>query len=197
MLMSRRLIAAITGILALVHLTAWAGSPTERLRPAIEEVIRILDDPSLKPPSRAEERQARVRAAVEDLFDWPDMGQRVLGLHWRALTEPEREEFIDLFRALLARTYLPKIALYQGERVRFVVESVEADLATVQSAVVTPGGKEAAVSYRLRRRNGQWRIYDVSVEGISLISNYRTQFNAIIQRASYQELVRRIRGKLG
>ncbi len=74
---------------------------------------------------------------------------------------------------------------------------MEADLATVQSAVVTPGGKEAAVSYRLRRRNGQWRIYDVSVEGIRLISNYRTQFNAIIQRASYQELVRRIRGKLG
>ncbi len=196
MILHRLLIAAIAGSLAFLEGAAWVSSPTDQLRPALEEVIRILEDPSLKPKSKAAERQARVRAAVADLWDFAEMARRTLGLHWRSLSEPEREEFVRLFRALLEHTYLPKTALYQGERVRFVGEAMDGDLATVQAVVITRDRKEVPVSYRLRRSDERWLIYDISAEGISLTSNYRSQFNEIIQRGSYQELVRRIRQKL-
>lgn len=190
-------VVAVSGSLLLLPVTAWAGAPTDRLRPAMDEVIRILEDPALKPESRVADREARVRAAVVDLFDYPEMARRTLGLHWRSLGEREREEFTELFRALLEHTYLPNIALYRGERVRFVGESVDGDVATVQSLVITARTqKEVPVAYRLRQRDGRWLVYDISVEGISLISNYRSQFNEIIQRGSYQELVKRIKQKL-
>jgi len=192
----RSLTGAIAGFLALLPVAAWPASPTEQLRPALEEVIRILDDPSLKPESRARERQARVRAAVVDLIDFPEMARRSLGLHWRSLNEREREEFTRLFRGLVEHTYLPKIALYRGERVRFVGESIDGDLATVQGFVVTRSQKEVPFAYRLRQRDSRWLVYDISVEGISLVSNYRSQFNGIIQRGSYHELVKRIKEKL-
>lgn len=199
MIRNRSFIAALAGLFAILPLSAWAGSPTDRLRPAVEEVIRILEDPALKPKSMAAEREARVRAAVEDLLDFPEMARRTLGIHWRSLSEPQREEFVRLFRALLERTYLPKIALYQGERVRFVGESVDGELATVQSLIttrITGDRKDVPVAYRLHQRNGQWLIYDISIEGISLTSNYRSQFNAIIRRDSYKALVGRIQEKL-
>lgn len=196
MTLYRSLTGAIAGFLALLPVAAWPASPTEQLRPALEEVIRILDDPSLKPESQARERQTRVRAAVIDLIDFPEMARRSLGLHWRSLNEREREEFVGLFRELLEHTYVPKIALYQGERVRFVGESIDGDLATVQGFVVTRSHKEVPFAYRLRQRDGRWLVYDISVEGISLVSNYRSQFNGIIQRGSFQELVKRIKEKL-
>lgn len=196
MIFSRWVIVTLAGFLVILPLAAEAASPTDRLRPAVEEVVRILEDPSLKPKSMAAEREARVRAAVVDLFDFPEMARRTLGIHWRSLSEPQQEEFVRLFRALLEHTYLPKIALYQGERVRFVGEAVDGDLATVQTFVITRDRKEAPVAYRLRQRDGQWLVYDISVEGISLTSNYRSQFNEIIQRGGYKELVRRIELKL-
>lgn len=196
MRLCRALLLAVIGGLAALPVPAWAGSPTEQLRPALEEVVRILEDPSLRAETKATERQARVRAAVTDLFDFPEMARRSLGLRWRSLSQPEREEFVRLFRRLLEHTYLPKIALYQGERVQFVGESVESDLATVRSLIITRNHQEFPVSYRLRQQEGRWLVYDISIEGISLVSNYRSQFNEIIQRSSYQELVRRIEQKL-
>lgn len=196
MKLTRALILGIAGSVALFQVAAWADAPADRLRTAMEEVIRILEDPALKPEAKASERQARVRAAVVDLIDFPEMARRVLGRHWPALTELERQEFVGLFRALLERTYLPKIALYGGERVRIVDEAVDGDFATVRTLLVTRQGQEIPVSYRLRHRDGQWLVFDISVEGVSLVANYRTQFNEIIQRGSYQELVKRIKQKL-
>ena len=196
MVQSRLLILGLAGTLALLPVPAWAGGPTEQLRTAAEKVIQILDDPALKPEAQALERQAAVRAAVIDLLDFPEISRRALARHWRALSEPEREEFVRLFRALLDRTYLPQIKLYQGERIQFVGESVDGDFAAVQARVVTRRGQEATVMFRLHRLGERWLIYDVSVEGLSLVGNYRAQFNQIIQRATYQGLITRIRQKL-
>jgi len=196
MIRPRALRLGLTVTLALLQVSAWAATPTDQLRVALDEVIRILDDPSLKPKAKAQERQARVRAAVSDLFDFPQIAQRALGRHWRPLSEPERQRFAGLFRALLEDTYLPKIALYQGERVRFVGELVDGNFAEVRSLLITRQGQEIPVTYRLGRRDGHWLIFDILVEGVSLVSNYRSQFNEIIQRASYRELVRRIERKL-
>lgn len=195
MISCRVLIAGVAGAL-LVQVAAWAGAPTEQLRPALEELVQVLEDQALKPDSRAKEREARARAAVIDLVDFPEMARRTLGPHWRSLGESERDEFIRLFRALLEHTYLPKIALYRGERVRFVGESVDGDLAAVQAVVVTRDRKEVPVLYRLRQRDQRWLVYDIAVEGISLVNNYRSQFTQIMQRGSYQELAKRIRQRL-
>ena len=195
MISCRVLIAGVAGAL-LVQVAAWAGAPTEQLRPALEELIQVLEDQALKPDSKTKEREARARAAVIDLVDFPEMARRTLGPHWRSLGESERDEFIRLFRALLEHTYLPKIALYRGERVRFVGESVDGDLAAVQAVVVTRDRKEVPVLYRLRQRDQRWLVYDIAVEGISLVNNYRSQFTQIMQRGSYQELAKRIRQRL-
>lgn len=196
MMLPRALIFGIAGPLAFFQVPAWASTPTDQLKTAVEEVIRILEEPTLKPEAKAQERQARVRAAVSDLFDFPEITRRALGRHWRPLTEPERAEFTSLFRTLLEHTYLPKIALYKGERVRFLDESVDGNLATVRTLLITRQGREIPVTYRLGRHDGQWLIFDMLVEGISLTANYRAQFDQIIQRASFQELVRRIKLKL-
>lgn len=196
MIRLRALSLGLAVTLAIFQASAWAASPTDQLRVALEEMIRILDDPSLKPKAKAQERQARVREAASGVFDFDEIARRALGRHWRALSEPEREKFVGLFRALIEYSYLPKIALYQGERIRFVGESVDGNFAEVRSLLVTRKGQEIPVTYRLGQRDGHWLIFDILVEGISLVSNYRSQFNEIIQRASYRELVRRIERKL-
>ncbi len=190
------LIVILAGSLAFLPPPAGAGAPTDQLRAAAEKVVQILDDPALQAEARAPERQAAVRAALIDLFDFAEVSRRALARHWRALSDPERAEFVALFRAFLDRTYLPQIRLYQGERIQFVGESVDGDFAAVQARVATRRGQEAAVIFRLHRPGERWLIYDVSVEGISLVGNYRAQFDQIIQRTSYQALVSRIKQKL-
>ena len=180
-------------VIVLFAAPARAITPSETLRPAAEEVTRILEDPALK--SLTAERKARIRAVVSDLFDYPEIAQRVLGRHWRSLNLSERAEFVQLFRDFLEYTYLPKISLYQGERVRFVGESVDGELATVRAVVLTKG-KEVPVSYRLDQRDGRWRIYDIAVEGISFVNNYRSQFDQVIARGSYRDLAERLKQKL-
>jgi len=193
----RRLtILGLSGLLALLPGSAGAGAPTDELRAAAERVIQILDDPALQAEARAPERQAAVRAAVTDLLDFAEISRRALARHWRPLSEAEREEFVGLFRALIDRTYLPQIRLYQGERIQFVGESVDGEFAAVQARVLTRRGQEATLIFRLHRPGQRWLIYDVSVEGISLVANYRAQFDQIIQRTSYQGLVTRIKQKL-
>lgn len=181
-------------VIALLAAPARAITPTETLKPAAEEVTRILEDPALK--SLPQDRQARVRAVMNDLFDYPEIAMRVLGRHWRSLSQSERDEFVQLFRQFLDHTYLPRISLYRGERVRFVGESVDGDLATVQALVVTRQGKEVPVNYRLDQRDGRWRVYDISVEGISFVNNYRSQFDQIIARGSFRDLTERLKQKL-
>ena len=194
---TRRLaMLGLSGLLVLLPGPAGAGAPTDQLRAVAERAIQILGDPALQGEAQAPERQAAVRAAVIDLLDFTEISRRALARHWRPLSEAEREEFVGLFRALLDRTYLPQIKLYQGERVQFVGESVDGDFAAVQARVLTRRGQEASVVFRLHRPGERWLIYDIAVEGISLVANYRAQFDQIIQRASYQGLVTRIRRKL-
>lgn len=182
--------------MVLSQVSAWGATPADEVRIAMEEVTRILQDPSLQLESKALEREASIRTVVSNLFDFPQIARRVLGRHWPSLTEAERKEFVTLFRALLEHTYLPKIAQHQGERARFLGESLNEGMASVTTLVITRRGQEIPVTYRLAQRGGRWLIFDVLVEGVSLTANYRAQFDPIIQRTSFQELVNRIRQKL-
>ncbi|HXH85092.1 MAG TPA: ABC transporter substrate-binding protein [Candidatus Tectomicrobia bacterium] len=188
------LLAALA-LVALVATPALAGPPTEQLRAQVERVLKVLEDPALAGEAKAADRRAAVRQIANEIFDFAETARRSLGRHWQARSPAEREEFIGLFTDLLERSYLSRIELYSGERVAYTGETVEGDQARVQSRIVTRQGSEIPLEYRMHRKGDRWLVYDVVIEGVSLVSNYRTQFNKIIQTSSYQELVKKMKSK--
>ena len=167
----------------------WAGAPTDQARLYTDQVLKVLKDPALKEG----ERRAAVRKVAEEVFDLSETAKRALGRHWQSRTPAEREEFTRLFVELLENTYLSKISLYGGERVNYVSESIDGDFAVVGAKILRKQGAEIPLEARMLRRGDRWCIYDISIEGISLVNNYRSQFNAIIQKSSYEQLVHRLR----
>ena len=174
---------------------AQAGEPLEVVRVAVDKAVQILKDPKLQSQDKKKERVDRLREALNPIFDYEEMAKRALGSHWRRRTPVEQEEFVKLFRDFLERIYSDKIDLYGGEKVRFGREMIDKDFAQVESAVIKPNGEEIAVSYKLRQMNGQWKVYDVVVENISIVNNYRSQFDRVISSSSYEELVKRLQEK--
>ena len=174
---------------------AGAGPPTDTLRDYTEAVQKVLDDPALKAEDRRHERRAAVRKLAAEAFDVQETARRALGPHWQQRSPAEREEFVQLFADLLERTYIAKVDLYGGERLRFTDERVDGDTAVVRARVVTRQGTEVPLEGRMHKRGERWLIYDVVIENISLINNYRAQFDRIIRRSSYPELVRRVAAK--
>jgi phospholipid transport system substrate-binding protein len=174
---------------------AWGGPPTDQLRASIDRVVKTLEDPELKKESRARERRKMVRKVAEDIFDFSETAKRSLALHWHSRTPAERTEFVGLFGDLLERSYISKIELFNGEKISFGGEAVDGDQALVRTKITTKQGTEVPVDYRMLKRGQRWLVYDVVIEGVSLISNYRTQFNKIIQTSSYKELVKKMKSK--
>jgi len=172
---------------------ARAGAPTDQLKAAVEQIVKLLEDASLRTGARAAERRAAIRKEAEGVFDFAETAKRALGRHWQGLSDKDRQEFTGLFTDLIERAYISKIERYSGERIAYAGESVEGGLATVRTRFVTKQGTEVPVDYRMQQRSDRWLVYDVSVEGVSLINNYRTQFDKIIQTSSYAELVRKMK----
>ena len=172
---------------------ALAGVPTDQLRMQVDRVLKLLDDPALKAPDKANERRVAVRKVAEDIFDFGETAKRSLGRHWAARTPQERDEFTKLFGDLLERSYISKIELYGGEKIQYVGDRIDGDTAIVQSKLLTKSGGEVPIDYRMLRKGDRWLVYDVVIEGVSLVSNYRTQFNKIIQTSSYQDLVKKMK----
>ena len=174
---------------------AFAGPPTDQLKSYTDQILKILEDPALKAEDRRDERRAAVRRVATEAFDVEETAKRALGRHWQGRTAEERREFVDLFADLLERTYITRIDQYGGERVKFTGESIEGDRAVVRGKVVTKRGTEVPVEARMHLRGGKWLMYDILLENISLVGNYRAQFDQIIRTASYGELVKRLKDK--
>ena len=186
---------AVAGV-ALAASPARAGAPLDQLRFQVDRVLQVLEDPELKKEGKAKERRVAVRKIANDIFDFGETAKRSLGRHWQARTQAERDEFVQLFSDLLERSYLSKIELYGGEKIQYVSDSVEdGDQAKVQTKIVTRQGSEIPIEYRMHKKGEKWLVYDVIIEGVSLVSNYRTQFNKIIQTSSFQELVKKMKNK--
>jgi phospholipid transport system substrate-binding protein len=191
-----RVTAAVLAMGLLTAAPAAAGVATDQLRGAVDRVLKTLDDPSLKGESKALDRRTAVRKIANEIFDFGEIAKRSLARHWQPLSEAQRTEFVGLFADLLERSYISKIETYGGEKIQYSSERVDGDLATVSTRIVTKNGTEVPVDYRMIKRGGDhWLVYDVSIEGVSLVSNYRTQFNKIIQTSSYNELVSKLRNK--
>ena len=170
-----------------------AGQPTEQLRTAVDRVLKIVDDPSLK--QRSDARRAAIRAVAGDIFDFAEITRRTLGPHWASGTPAQREELVHLFATLLERSYFGRLESYSGERVAWLGDSTDDDVATVRTRIVMKSGTEIPIEYRMYRRGERWLTYDVTIEGISLVANYRAQFHKIIQTSSHAGLVEKLRAK--
>lgn len=197
-LSTRGLKAVIGTSLALLLLAVWpefgsAAGPTDELRPAIDKVLRILADPELRGEERTRERRTALRAVMENAIDFPEAARRALPLHWRTRTDAEREEFVALFKNLVIHSYIRVMEPYAGETVQVAGESPSEGMTTVLTRIHRRQGEPVPVDYRMNLRGNRWLIYDVVVEGVSLVGNYRGQFHTIIRMSSYEELVRRIR----
>ncbi|HET7876775.1 MAG TPA: ABC transporter substrate-binding protein [Methylomirabilota bacterium] len=185
-------------LLALILLTAtpaFALTPTETVRARVDEVIQTINRGPRGGPAAAEARRLELRRVADGLFDFTEMSRRALGRHWAGRTEAERQDFVGLFADLLSRAYLGRIDHYSGEPITWVRERVDGEWASVDSRLVTAKGSEVPIEYRLRRAGDRWMVYDVAIEGVSLVGTYRSQFDRIIQTTSFGELLRRMRDK--
>ena len=195
MIRHRSFIVVVALAALLVGRDALAGVPTEQLRSAVDRVIKTLDDPAMKAEGKAGERRQAVRKIANEIFAWDETAKRALARHWQARTEAQRQEFVKLFGDLLERSYIARIENYGGEKITYLSDSIDDETAMVRTKIVTKQGSEVPVDYRMLRRGDRWLVYDVVIEGVSLVSNYRTQFNKIIQTSSYEELVKKMKSK--
>jgi phospholipid transport system substrate-binding protein len=174
----------------------WAGEPTEKVKQTTDKILKMVTDPALKNPSRDQERRKLIRSAVDERFDWEEMARRSLARYWDQRTDQEKKEFVRLFGELLERTYMNKVEGYSGEKVQYEGETLESEYAVVKVKIVTRKNVDIPVDYRLHKKGNDWFVYDISIEGVSLVNNYRTQFNSIISQSSYENLVRKLKEKV-
>ena len=173
----------------------WAGEPTERIRASVDTGLQVVNDPRLQSADRKKERNDRLREVVYSLFDFHEMAKRSLGSYWRKLTPQQQQEFVPAFRDFLEKIYADRVDLYNGEKAIFLKEVVDQDYAEVYSKIVNKKGTEIAVIYKMRRADGGWKVYDVAVENISLVNNYRAQFSRLMANSSFEELMKKMKEK--
>lgn len=169
-------------------------SPTEVVRSTLTEVIRILKDPALKDPAKLMPRRRLLEEVIARRFDYAEMSKRALGAQWNRLKDNERNEFVDLFKAFLSDRYAGKIEGYSGEQIHYLSERLEGAYAEVRTKLVSDK-VEIPMDYRLINKAGHWYAYDIIADGVSLVKNYRSQFEKIIRSDSYEELVKRLRSR--
>ncbi len=172
-----------------------AGDPTDQIRTTVGNLLAILKSPYPESEAKKKDRRKQLRQVIYSRFDFTEMAKRSLGRHWRRRTSEEHEEFVDLFTDLLERAYLNRIESYNDEKFVYLRENLDGNYAEVKSRIVTHQGEEYSFNYKTHLLNGEWRIYDVVVENISLVNNYRSQFNRVITNSSYEELIRRLKEK--
>jgi phospholipid transport system substrate-binding protein len=182
-----------------VAATCVAAGPMETVKDITDRTIRILADHGLKAPERASEKRELLREAADDFFDWEGMAQTALSVHWRQRTSEEKKEFTDLFAEFLEKTYMDKVESYSGEKIEYLEEKINKDYpdeGVVKANVITDKDTEIPVEYQMIELDGKWKVYDVFVEGVSLLRNYTSQFNSVILRSSYEELVEMLKKKI-
>jgi phospholipid transport system substrate-binding protein len=175
-------------------LTSMAGPPTDQIKATVDNAVGLLRD-SRHNTAPTNERRAQLREILFTRFDFSEMARRALGAHWRRRTATEQQEFVQLFTELLERQYAGIIESYTDEKIVYVSERTDGAFAEVNSKVFTVKGQELSINYKAQLVGQEWKVYDVIAEEISLVNNFRSQFNRVISSSSYEELVRRLREK--
>lgn len=173
-----------------------AGPATDQVKGTVDQVLKILTDPALKGERKIKERRAQLRKTVLERFDFSEMSKRSMGRYWSERTPDERTEFVGLFTDLLERAYVDRVEGYTGEQILYLEETTDGNYSEVRTKIVTKRNQEIPIAYRLQRADSRWAVYDIVVEGVSLVNNYRTQFSKIIRTSSYQDLVKKMQAKV-
>jgi phospholipid transport system substrate-binding protein len=172
-----------------------AGVPGDQVHQTTDKLLAILKDPQLKGESKKNERRDKLKELIYQRFDFTEMARRSLGSEWRRRSPEEQKEFVKLFTGLLERTYLDNIESYNGEKFQYLKEQEDNNHAQVDTKIIDNKGQEFSINYRLHKVNRDWKVYDVVIADISLVNNYRSQFNRVLAKSSYEELVNRMKGK--
>jgi phospholipid transport system substrate-binding protein len=183
-------VALLALFLAGTAVPAVAGEPTDQLKQAIDKVLAIVTDPALKGPEHEAERRKLIREAATGRFDWAAMARSAMGIYWRDRTPAEKKEFTRLFSDLIESAYMGKVEGYSGEKIRYLGDSTDNGYGTVKTLIVDDKGREIPVTYWVKEENGRWLIYDISIEAVSLVYNYRSQIADILSRSSYANLIK-------
>lgn len=181
--------------LALGAEIADAGVATDQIKSTVDKAIIVLKDPRLKPSAKTKERREQLKQILYARFDFTEMARRALGANWRRRTPQEQEEFVRLFTDILERAYADIIEGYSDEKIIYLNERVDGTYADVGSKILTSKGEEYSIYYKAHLVSNEWKVYDVVAENISLVNNFRSQFNRVIANSSYEELIRRLRDK--
>jgi len=162
---------------------------------SIDKALGILKDPSLQGMDQYEQRRQTLWIELKPVFNFEETAKRALGRHWLKLTEDEKNKFSDSFTKILRDIYLGKSDSYQGEKIVYVREVVEGNRGKVQTNFFTTDQKKVVVDFSMQNVDNTWKIYDVIIEGVSMVSNYRSQFNSIMSKGSFEELMEKLEEK--
>jgi len=195
-ILKKRLIGCSLFLMLLLSIPAYAGAPLSAVENTVNRVLDVLRDPKLKGPAAKPAKTEKLRVIYKDMFDEIEFSRRTLTRNWNKFTPEQRREFVDLFEQVLEKTYLDRILEYSNEKIVFYKETMIAeDKAEIQSKVIT-SSKEVPIYYRVILKSGKWKVYDVVVENVSLVQNYRTQFNEILAGSTPEQLLETLRKKV-
>ena len=196
-----RLLNQTFALLALISLLALAApaaaaEPQQVVKEVIDQVLGILNNPAYAGPAQEQQRHRLTKQLVDQHFDYREMAKRSLGAPWNNLSNAQRDDFVSLFAELLEYSYAGKIERYvQHLRIEYTGQSLENDYAEVRTQVVQPNDR-IPITYRLTNASGDWMVYDVVIDGVGMVSNYRFQFAQVINQSSYNGLVNRLRNRV-
>jgi phospholipid transport system substrate-binding protein len=173
---------------------AWASVPGAQVKATIEQVMKVLGDPAFQGPSKKTERREKLRQIILPRFDFAEMAKRALGSNWNRYPDQQRE-FVTAFTQLLEEAYADQIEAANGDKVVYLSERTDKDYAEVATKVISPKGEETSMTYKLHPVESDWKVYDIVVENVSLVNNYRSQFNRVLSNSSLDELIKRIKEK--
>ena len=187
-------------LLLILSAPSFAASltPLEQLRGTVEAILNVLQDKELSGPEQREERRERVMAIIQQRFDFSEMSQRTLGKNWKSLTDEEKKEFQHLFSELLKNTYFGRIDAYSDEKVEYAKELFSRnspDRARVYTDILK-NSQTIPINYSLVKKGDEWFVYDVIIEGVSLVRNYRSEFGRILGNEDFAGLIKRMREKI-
>jgi phospholipid transport system substrate-binding protein len=194
--------AVLFVLIVLLSSAAWAGPATDLLKQTLDQIIEVLNDPSLKTPGKEHERRNILHKLVKERSDEEAFARRALGAHWLKRTKEEKQEFVKLFSDLLECTYLEKIDAYlektgsfSGKNILYLNETVKGHYTVVETNVIANKDTEIPVHYLFKNTQGNWLVCDIAIEGVSLVKNYRAQFNEILAHSSFKELIAKLKSK--
>ena len=186
----------ILAFLLLIPLQGYAATPKETVETGVNKVLKTLGDPAFKAKSK-EQQIAVIGEEIDNVFDFKELSKRTLGKSWRKMSAEQQTEFVDLFKKLLQGIYADRLLAYSDQKVIFDKEvMLKKGRAEVQSYLQTSDGNKIPLFYRLSDKSGSWKVYDIIIEGVSMVKNYRTQFRQIISKDSPDKLLEILRKKV-